>query len=105
MIEQQRPTRYLRTRNNTHALESRNLFNLNDMQLEENIATSSAEERSGTMVLDSTDLELTYDAKFDHEQKVGLYFNQVNIPFGARVSEAYLQLLLYLLYLCNHWHL
>ena len=91
MIEQQRPTRYLRTRNNTQALESRNLFNLNDMRLEENIATTSAEERSGTMILDSSDLELTYDAKFNHEQKVGLYFNQVNIPFGARVSEAYLQ--------------
>lgn len=53
--------------------------------------SDNAEERSsGLVVNSSTDLELTYDAKRG-QQTVGLRFDKVNVPRGAKIERAYIQ--------------
>jgi hypothetical protein len=54
--------------------------------------SDDAEEyNSGTMLLNSTDIDMVYDSKTTGNQKVGLRFNQVALPKGATVTKAYLQ--------------
>ena len=62
--------------------------------LSQRISSSSddAEEFSwGEMYLNSSDLEFVYDDHFDTDQKVGLRFNDIVIPQGATVVNAYVQ--------------
>jgi hypothetical protein len=49
------------------------------------------EYNSGTMLLNSDDIEMVYDSKTSGNQKVGLRFTLVNIPKGATVTKAYLR--------------
>lgn len=42
---------------------------------------------NGNMYMDSSDLELAWDG--DTEQMIGLRFNEINVPAGAKVAEAY----------------
>jgi len=52
-------------------------------------STDDAEERSsGSMYLNSTDLELVYDSG---NQKVGMRFNSITIPKGTVIKSAYIQ--------------
>lgn len=80
--------RFLRIRNDTQALLNRKLVDEFTLQ---KTTTSAAEEHSGIMYLGSSDLELTYDKKFEFEQKVGVYFNSLEVPPGAKITEAFLQ--------------
>jgi len=55
-------------------------------------ANDDAEERtSGTMYLDSSDLELIDDSDYVGEQEVGMRFLNVAVPQGATISNAYLE--------------
>ena len=82
--------RFLRGYNGTQLLsnEDRNLLSEYSVN---KIAADAAEEYRGIMYLDSSDLELTYDRKFKNEQKVGVYFDRIDVPSGAKITSAFLQ--------------
>lgn len=46
---------------------------------------------TGSMYLDSSDLELIYDSGSAVNQVVGMRFNNINIPNGATISNAHVQ--------------
>ena len=50
------------------------------------------EDESGEITFDSSDLEMVYDS-FDSNgfQTVGIRFQKVNIPYGATITDAYIQ--------------
>ena len=55
-------------------------------------ANDDAEERtSGTVYLDSSDLELIDDSDYVGEQEVGMRFLNVAVPQGATISNAYIE--------------
>lgn len=74
-------------------------FNVGRSQLDARVvnATDDAEEHEdGILDLSSTDLELTLDAKIDGTQPrghqwIGIRFEKLAIPAGARITNAYLQ--------------
>ena len=49
------------------------------------------EEVNGTMYMNSTDIELVNDGLTKGDQTVGLRFNELNIPKGAIIENAYIQ--------------
>ena len=54
-------------------------------------STDDAEEfATGSMYLNSSDLELVYDGS---NQRVGMRFTSVSVPRGATITRAYVQLL------------
>jgi calcineurin-like phosphoesterase family protein/K319-like protein/purple acid phosphatase-like protein len=55
--------------------------------------TDDAEQRQtgGTMYLNSSDLELVYDTASTGNQFVGMRFNNVNVPKGKTITNAYIQ--------------
>ena len=58
-----------------------------------NAGTDDAEQRQsgGNMYLNSSDLELVYDTSTTGNQYVGLRFNNVNVPTGKTITNAYIQ--------------
>jgi hypothetical protein len=46
---------------------------------------------SGTMLINSPDIQLVYDTKSTGNQNVGLRFNRITIPAGVTITNAYLQ--------------
>jgi hypothetical protein len=68
------------------------LFGMTTDSVDVRVAAGSddAEERaSGSMYLNSSDLELTYDG--GSNQTVGIRFNGMSIPQGATITNAYIQ--------------
>lgn len=66
-------------------------------QVQINASSDDAEERganatsgTGTIDLSSSDIELTHDGG-DGDQYIGLRFNNLNVPQGAFISNAYIQ--------------
>lgn len=54
--------------------------------------TDDAEEyKSGTVILNSDDLDLVYDTKTTGNQTVGLLFRNLAIPQGSTITKAYIQ--------------
>ncbi|NRA46427.1 MAG: metallophosphoesterase [Oligoflexales bacterium] len=90
LVNLDQPTRYLRTRDSYDTSLSRQLMNFPDLSVVSQ-ATNTAEEYDGTMYLGSSDLELTYVRNFQNEQKVGILFNQIDIPQGAKITSASIQ--------------
>ncbi len=49
------------------------------------------ERESGSLYLNSSDLELVYDNSSNGFQKIGLRFQRITIPIGAVIDDAYIQ--------------
>ncbi|MFW5443452.1 MAG: PKD domain-containing protein [Methylococcaceae bacterium] len=68
-----------------------NIFNSLDTRISS--STDDAEEKiiSGSVVINSTDLELVDEGNIVNNQLVGLRFNSLSIPVGATITRAYIQ--------------
>ena len=78
------------------SLTAQIIINIGDFTSSEYVAiitgNDDIEERQDESVyFDSSDLELIYDGTTNGYQKVGLRFQDVNIPQGATISNAYIQ--------------
>ena len=55
-------------------------------------SSDDAEENQvGALSLASSDLELVYDGLINGDQQIGIRFNNINVPVGATVTNAYIQ--------------